>query len=195
MPAALRTRATRPQRTGLRRTRRPLARPHPGHVEPAEPQHVRHGLDPVQDRVQPLVVRHPGDRPPESGGAAGGPHRRRLASTAPYRLQLLPLRPGPRVRGRDQDHRHLRRTTGAQLDRRAAGRRAADARSVRPTLTRRASGRARPGPPAGPRPGTSFQAFLNRAVTAATRLPWYMAAARAVSSTGIAPWPLTWLVP
>lgn len=38
-------------------------------------------------------------------------------------------------------------------------------------------------------------AAVKRAAMVATRLPWYTAAARAVSSTGIAPCPLTWLVP
>ncbi|SRR5216683_106081 len=36
---------------------------------------------------------------------------------------------------------------------------------------------------------------LSAAVIQATRLPWKTAALRAVSSTGMAPWPLTWLVP
>lgn len=43
----------------------------------------------VQNRAQPLLVRHPGDRPPEPGRAPGGQDRRRLAAVAPHRTQLL----------------------------------------------------------------------------------------------------------
>ena len=64
----------------------------------------------------------------------------------------------------------------------------------------RAKARCRRQPPAaGTLPSLSAPAVgyaaLNRAATVATRLPWYAAELRAVSSTGIAPWPLTWLVP
>ena len=112
----------------------PAARPHPDHVEATQPRHVPHHLRPVQNRLQPLVVRHPGHRPPQSGGAARGPRRQPLATAATDWLQLLHLRRRQRMRRPDQDHRHLRPATDHQRHRGATECHTADSGSIRPSL-------------------------------------------------------------
>lgn len=75
MPRALRGRPTRPEPTGVRLTGAALGGPGRDHLEAAEPGRLRHGRDPLQDGLHPLLVRDPGDRSPQPAGPPGGPQR------------------------------------------------------------------------------------------------------------------------
>jgi hypothetical protein len=59
-------------------------------------------------RILPVLVRNPGDRPPQPAGTAGGRGERPMAAVATHGLQLLPVAKRGRRWRPHRDHRHLR---------------------------------------------------------------------------------------
>lgn len=94
-PPPCRGRAVGPEPGGVRPPRGTRPRGEPDHLAAGEPSVAGADLHPLQGRIVRVLVRHPGDRPPQSVGTAGSPHERRVEA-APAHPQSPAASPSDR---------------------------------------------------------------------------------------------------